>query len=354
MRSVQVAAIGLIVALVFMLLSYGRDLIIPMVIAVFIWYLINIMADAIGSLRLQRFYFPRPIAFAMALLLIFGGLSLLAGIISRSVNSVVRAAPTYQANVQQIIERFINRYADTFGFSQTTELNQLIANINFSGFLQNIGLTLAGFLGSAGIILVYTLFIFLEQKCFQPKIDRMLQDTAQRRKVRAIFQRIYKDTKTYIGIKTLTSLMTGAISYAIMQSVSLDFALFWALLIFLFNYIPTIGSIVATFFPSALALIQFDSLAPFAVVVIGVTATQIVIGNIVEPRLMGNTLNLSPLVILTALALWGTLWGIPGAILCVPLTVLLAIIFANFEATRPLAIALSKRGELLGYDDDNS
>ncbi len=71
-----------------------------------------------------------------------------------------------------------------------------------------------------------------------------------------------------------------------------------------------------------------------------------VFGKIIEPRLMGNTLNLSPLVILLSLALWGSIWGIPGAILCVPITVLLAIIFSNFEATRPVAVLLSRNGEI--------
>jgi predicted PurR-regulated permease PerM len=342
MKSVQVAAVGIIIALIFAILSFGRDLIIPMVLAVFIWYLINIVTDGIAKVQIGKFTFPRWLAFIIGLVCIFGSLAFLTGLISKSVNNVIRSAPTYQSNVQKLIEKG----AEVLGMEKSPQLNQLLGQIDFSGFLQDVGLTVAGFVGSAGIIIVYILFIFLEQKCFLPKIDSMLSEETQRKKIRFILQRIYEDTKTYIGIKTFTSLLTGLVSYAIMRMVDLDLALFWALLIFLFNFIPTIGSIIATFFPSVLALVQFPSLVPFVIVTVGVSLTQVVVGNIIEPKMMGNTLNLSPLVILASLALWGTIWGIPGAILCVPLTVLLAIIFSNFTPTRPIAVMLSKEGNI--------
>jgi predicted PurR-regulated permease PerM len=342
MKLNQTASIAVLITFSFAILTLGKDLLIPMVLAIFIWYLINILADSISLIRIQDFRIPRVVSFVLALVIIMGSLALFTNLISSSINNVIRTAPSYQENVEALLDQG----SQMLGLDESPQLAQLIRKIDFSKMIQGLGVTLAGFIGSAGLILVYTLFIFLEQKCFQPKIDRMMEEDAQRRKVHRIMERIYNDTKTYIGIKTMTSLLTGIVSFLIMHSVGLDFAVFWALLIFLFNYIPTIGSIVATFFPSVLALVQFQPLGPFLVVVLGVTATQVVVGNIIEPRLMGNTLNLSPLVILLSLALWGTLWGIPGAILCVPITVLMTIVFSNFEATRPVAILLSKDGEL--------
>lgn len=342
MKLTNAAAVALLVTFTFAILVLGKDLIIPMVLAVFIWYLINILAEGISRIQVRGLHLPHRLAFVFALFVTVGVLTLFANLISTSINDVLRTAPAYQENV----EKLLDRGAEWVGVDESPQLNQLIHKIDFTGMVQNLGFTLAGFLGSTGLILVYTLFIFLEQKCFLPKIDRMMENPHQREKVRLILRRIYDDTKTYIGIKTLTSLLTGVISYVIMAAVDLDFALFWAMLIFLFNYIPTIGSIVATFFPSILALVQFPSLAPFLVVVLGVSGTQVLVGNILEPRLMGNTLNLSPLVILLSLALWGTLWGIPGAILCVPITVLLTIIFSNFEGTRAFAVMLSRDGEI--------
>ncbi|NBD38146.1 MAG: AI-2E family transporter [Verrucomicrobia bacterium] len=342
MKLTNAAAVALLVTFTFAILVLGKDLIIPMVLAVFIWYLINILAEGISRIQVRGLHLPHRLAFVFALFVTVGVLTLFANLISTSINDVLRTAPDYQENVENLLDRG----AGWMGLDESPQLNQLIHEIDFTGMVQNLGFTLAGFLGSTGLILVYTLFIFLEQKCFLPKIDRMMENPHQREKVRLILRRIYDDTKTYIGIKTLTSLLTGVVSYVIMVAVDLDFALFWAMLIFLFNYIPTIGSIVATFFPSILALVQFPSLAPFLVVVLGVSGTQVLVGNILEPRLMGNTLNLSPLVILLSLALWGTLWGIPGAILCVPITVLLTIIFSNFEGTRAFAVMLSRDGEI--------
>ena len=342
MKITIAASVAILVTFIFAILTLGKDLIIPMVLGVFIWYLINILADAILKIRVGGIGVPRFVAFLMALVVILGSLTLLTNVISTSINNVIRSAPAYQENIDSLLDRG----AQWLGLSESPQLNEILHKIDFTQIIQNLGVTLAGFIGSAGLILVYTLFIFLEQKCFMPKIDRMLADDAQRRKIHRMLERVYDDTKTYIGIKTLTSLLTGFVSYAIMKSVGLDFAVFWALLIFLFNYIPTIGSIVATFFPSILALVQFPTLTPFLVVVIGVATTQVVVGNILEPRLMGTTLNLSPLVILISLALWGTVWGVPGAILCVPITVVLAIIFSNFEKTRPIAILLSTDGEI--------
>ena len=342
MKLNQTASIAVLITFTFAILTLGKDLLIPMVLAVFIWYLINILADTIASLQIKGVRIHQTVAFMLALVVIMGSLALFTNLISSSINNVIRTAPGYQENVEALLDRG----SRILGLDESPQLTQLIHKIDFSKIIQGLGLTLAGFIGSAGLILVYTLFIFLEQKCFLPKINRMIEDETQRKKVGRILERIYADTKTYIGIKTMTSLLTGIVSFLIMRSVDLDFAVFWALLIFLFNYIPTIGSIVATTFPSVLALVQFPTYGPFLVVVLGVTATQVVVGNIIEPRLMGNTLNLSPLVILLSLALWGTLWGIPGAILCVPITVLMAIIFSNFGATRPVAVLLSKDGEL--------
>lgn len=342
MKAIQAAGIAILITFVFAILTLGKDLIIPMVLAVLIWYLVNIIADGILAIRYNNLRAPRFVAFSLSLAIIIGVLVLFANIVGRSINTVIRTAPAYQSRVEALLDK----WAALMSLDKSPQINELIQQIDFNRMVQSLGLTVAGFIGSAGLILVYTLFIFMEQKCFLPKVDRLTKDERQRKKIRTILQSIYHDTKTYIGIKTLTSLSTALVSYAIMRWVGLDFAIFWALLIFLFNFIPTVGSIIATFFPSVLSLVQFPTLGPFFVVVIGVTSVQILVGNIIEPRLMGNTLNLSPLVILLSLALWGTLWGIPGAILCVPITVLTTIIFSNFEATRPFAVMLSRTGEL--------
>ena len=128
--------------------------------------------------------------------------------------------------------------------------------------------------------------------------------------------------------------------------MGVDYAVFWSFLIFLLNFIPTIGSLIATTFPAILAFIQFGDFKPVLTVIILIGIVQFLIGNILEPRIMGRSLNLSALVVLLSLALWGTLWGVVGMFLCVPITVTLMIIFSNFEKTLPFAIMLSANGNV--------
>ena len=115
---------------------------------------------------------------------------------------------------------------------------------------------------------------------------------------------------------------------------------------FFFYYIPTVGSILAIVAPAVLTLVQFDSLTPFLVVLLVFGTIQIVTANVVEPAVMGSTLNLSPLVVILSLAVWGTMWGVVGMFLCVPIMVVGLIVLAQFEATRPLAVLMSADGRI--------
>ncbi len=196
------------------------------------------------------------------------------------------------------------------------------------------------------LITIYMIFIFLEQRYFLKKIARAIEEGPKHDNLLKVFRSIDADIRTYIGVKTLISLLTAVISYFIMSLVDLDFADFWALMVFILNFIPSIGSIVATILPSMLALVQFDTLTPFFIILFTIGTTQILIGNILDPNLMGHRLNISPLVIVLSLLLWGFLWGVPGMFLGVPLMVMLMIVLYNFEETRWLALMLSKDGSM--------
>jgi predicted PurR-regulated permease PerM len=131
-----------------------------------------------------------------------------------------------------------------------------------------------------------------------------------------------------------------------MAWVGVDFAGFWAVMVFFFFYVPTIGSILAIAAPALLTLVQFDHLTPFLIVLLVIGTIQVVMANVVEPAVMGRSLNLSPLVVIVSLMVWGTIWGVVGMFLCVPIMVVLLIVFAHFEATRPVAILLSADGRI--------
>lgn len=326
----------------FYVLVIARDLLIPLVLAVFIWYLINLMARLLDRIHVGAWHLPRLLQFLLA-----GAVMVLAAwfftrMVTSNVNQVIAAAPEYQASINRLISDTFSR----FGFTEPPALTALLQEINIGSFLRGLATALGGILGNVGLILIYLIFLFLEQRFFRSKLDAIFTETHKRDKVVAMLSDVDRDVATYIGIKTSVSAMTGLVSWVILTFIGLDFAGFWAILIFVLNFIPNIGSLVATLLPAILALLQFDTLTPFFVVVIGVGATQIFVGSFLEPNLMSRSLNISPLIVLLSLVLWGSLWGISGMFLCVPITVVLMIILYHFDSARWIAVALSKDGQV--------
>ena len=157
---------------------------------------------------------------------------------------------------------------------------------------------------------------------------------------------IFLSTNKYITLKTGISLLTGGLSYVVLLLFGIDYAFLWAFLIFLFNYIPYIGSLIATILPAIFAVIQFGTIWSFVWVFISVEAIQLVVGNYIEPKVMGKSLNLSPLVVVVALSFWGYVWDLLGMFLSVPITSIMLIMLAQFPATRSFAILLTENGNI--------
>jgi len=326
----------------FYVLLIGKDLLVPLLVAIIIWYLINTLTYGFERLSLQGKTMVRPLCFALSMITISLILTMLIRLITINISDVIYEAPRYQQNLQKVIGKFFTY----INVKEPPSLSQVLNDFDFSNTLSRFALAITGLAGNTGIISIYVLFLFLEQKSFRSKFSSLFTNESKRTELIQIINHINSDIRVYLGIKTLTSIITGVASFMIMAAVDLDFASFWAILIFLFNFIPTIGSIIATIFPTILALVQFESIIPFIIVGGGVTGLQFLIGNVLEPRLMGNRLNLSPLIILLSLALWGNLWGITGMILSVPITAIMLIVFAHFPQTRPLAVVLSKKGQI--------
>jgi predicted PurR-regulated permease PerM len=343
----RVALTMFIVVLTFYLLNLGQAILLPLVIAGVIAFLINILAHAIGAIRLRGYRLPKFLTFVLAVILILVSLSWVIQLITDNVAHVIKQAPAYQAN----LEIRINTIYSMLGMEQSPSVHELFKQTDFSKLLQGFAKTVSGLAGSAGIIFVYLIFIILEQRTFESKIRALVPQADQQKAVFRLMKRINRDVRTYIGIKVLTSSATGLLSYLILEWIGVDSASFWAVLIFLLNFIPTIGSIIATTFPALLTLVQFETWSPFIIVACAITGVQVLVGSIIEPRLMGSKLNLSPLILLLSLALWGTIWGIPGMFLCVPITVIIVIVCSYFPQTRPLAVILSGDGSLSAGSD---
>jgi len=340
MKIPSFAATALVVVLVFYLLNAGEALLLPLVIAIVLWYLINTLSATFARINLAGIHFPAPLCLAASfltfLLLIWALINFLGG----SVNGVMEVIPTYQANLTTRFENLPLVVVSTFQDQSLTD------GFNLPAFATSVAASFASILASGGLILIYILFLFLEQGNFDRKIVALFSASGSEQDVRKIIERVRNDIQKYISIKMFTSSLTGVLSYIFLRIVEVDFAGVWGLLIFLLNFIPTVGSIIATIFPATIALAQSDGYTLFLLVLAGIGVLQICIGNILEPRLMGNSFNLSPIVILLNLGLWSYIWGITGMFLCVPFLIIITIILSHFPQTRPIAIILSSDGRL--------
>ena len=326
---------------VFYVLVVGKAFLVPLAVAVMVWYIINALSR-IYARFLPKIEQPNILTTLLSILTI-GLLSYFAvDMIRGNISAVQSAAPVYKANFDVMVQKVLTQ----FHLQEAPNINEMLKGIEIAPMISKLAGTFTNAIGNIFLVFIYVLFLLLEQGTFSKKIVSLFPNANRRKSILSILSHTQEDIQTYIWIKTLTSTATGVISYIILKFVGVDFAGFWAFTIFLLNFIPTVGSIIATLFPALLALIQFGGFFECVVVLVGVGAVQVVVGNFVEPKLMGNTLNLSPLVVMLSLTLWGSIWGIPGMFLSVPITVILLIVFAHFEKTRSLAILLSGDGDI--------
>jgi len=336
------ASLAVLIGAAVTLLAAGRAMIMPFLIAVVVWFLINILAEYFRKVRIGGSGIPGWLALAAAGGSIVALLAVSIEILLRTVNAMMAAAPLYQGRFQEMVGHL---YV-LMQLEETPTLGRVLQQIHLQPLLVNVAAAVTTFAGNLVIIVIYVIFLLLEQRVFKDKLQALFPDAAQRERAIAIIERISMSIKTYLTVKTFVSVLTAAFSFLIMRAVDLNFAVFWAFLIFTLNFIPSLGSVAGTLFPSLMALLQFDTLGPFLVVAFGIGTIQLVIGNYVDPRLMGRSLNISPVVVMLSLGAWGSMWGITGMVLGVPITVILMIILAQFPETRPIATLLSEDGKV--------
>lgn len=336
--------IGLaLVVLIGYLLIVGKAFLMPLVIAIVLWYLVIALAGGLQNLQIKGFSLPHWASLILAFAVFSGGIWGIAQIIETNVDSVIRAAPEYQEKLEGLIGTLASWYTGLSGEQPPAGLSEVAGMLNLGSIANAILEVIATVVANMAMIIIYMMFLFLEYETFDGKLKRLTGDSGKYENASAVIQKIATDVNVYVRIKSMVSLMTATLSYVVMVAIGIDFAGLWALLIFILNYIPSVGSIIAVTFPVLLALIQFAGGFEWILALVLLMAVQFTFGNIIEPRLMGKSLNLSPLVIVLSLALWGQIWGVIGMILCVPIMVILNIILGHFPATRAFAVLMSSR-----------
>lgn len=319
------------------LLVYGRGFLAPIVIACLLTTLISA-----GISKLESYGLPNWAAMLVsiggAFLLIYGA----AQVSSSQITIISEALPKYSV-------RFDGLLVDLTAFlgqQQVDQIRTAFSNMDFSGYAATFAESVGGLFGSFGLILMYSGFLLAERGMLLNKLAFLFPDPHKSAEIQELFRTVGFGIRRYMWIKTVVSLLTGTLCYAILTFVGIDFAEILSILIFLLNFIPTIGSIVAVILPAVVALMQFDTLTPFLMVVALCGSVQFVVGSIIEPKFMGTTLNLSPFVVLLSLTFWGTIWGIEGAALSVPIAASIVILCRDIPGLRPIAVMMSVDGDL--------
>jgi len=323
-------------------LVVGKGILIPFIFALIFWFLTREIRQAIYKIPFAKKFIPKWLSNILVftvIILIFGFVS---EILSSSISDLTESYTEYEPNVESIIQKL----SGYFQPKVVTSIKSVIGDFNYGSVLGDIANGISGVLGDTFMILIYALFIFLEESSLIKKVDKIFTSDDNQHQVHTILNKIETSISNYLRLKTVVSLLTGILSYLVLVIVGVDSAPFWAFLIFLLNFIPTVGSLVATIFPAFFCLIQFGEFTPFIIVLACVGAIQVIVGNLVEPRLFGKSLNVSPLITILSLAIWGKIWGITGMVLSVPITVIMIIVFSQFEKTKKIAIILSENGEV--------
>ncbi|MBX7249876.1 MAG: AI-2E family transporter [Caulobacteraceae bacterium] len=205
-------------------------------------------------------------------------------------------------------------------------------------------------LGYSFFVLVYLGFLIASRDNFRRKIVVLFPEREDRKDAMHVFDRVRSGVEGYIWVQTVTGLMIAGVCWGVMAAVGLHNALFWAFLIFVLSYIPIIGSVIAALAPPLFALVQFDSPWPAVTIFVVTQLVLQVVGNVVLPKMQADDQNIDPIVVLLSLAFWGAIWGVTGAFLSTPLTVMAMAIMAEFKGSRWVAVLLSGDGD--PYPDD--
>ncbi len=341
-RRLQMATLGLIlVVLVVHLLQLFGSILRPLLIA-------GLVAYAILPLHrwLVRQGMRPSIAYAVLVGVLLAIFVFLGQAIYGSLNSITTEQFTqYKARLDALGRRAI-QWGEDLGLGRTVQqLNQLLRDLTFSSedwieMAQQLLQQFFDFVTFVFIVFIYLVFLLAEKISF-PRRMELAFGAKRAHDIVNVVQSINEAIVNYIAVKAWVSLLTGLLSLIPMLVFRVDLALLWGLLFFLLNFIPYLGSLVAMIPPLLFAFVGSDSIVPGVLLLITLTIIQLVIGQVIEPRMAGSRLNLSPLLILLSLAFWGSLWGIPGLLLAVPLTVVCKIVLDHIEETRPIGTLMS-------------
>jgi len=320
------------------LVTYAlADILTPPALALFLAIVVDSFARAITRrLKWVSSTAATPLAIVLSLLL-FGGSIL---VIAENAASLAARMVTYTPRLNELLARG----AHAVHAHNIPTMTNVLAWLDPAKYLGDIAKGVQAFASNGVLILLYLGFILASRRGMERKLVSLSRTRAERQGATEVFFRIRDSVEQYLWVQTLTGLMIGAVSWLTMTLVGLDNAVFWAFLIFIAAYVPIVGGAIGILAPPLFALVQFESVWPAMIIAGVLSSTHFVVGNVILPRMQGDSLNIDPVVVLLSLAFWGAIWGVAGMFLSTPLTVITMVVCAQFEGSRWLAVILSANG----------
>lgn len=329
---------GFIASVIFiMIIKEMKGIFIPFFMSLLLYFLFNGVVSRMLYFRIPKFIVLLFLLIFIFILLYFFGMLIYAGI-----SSFVHQFPAYSSRISNLFTNLISQLnipvsevqtqLTNFDWTEVIAKGTSILSTTFGSF--------ASFLGNLFFIIIFLIFMLGGRDSLVARVHKAF-DEKRAKEMISIVKSIENQVQHYLVLKTFISFLTAVISGIIIYAGGLDFVLFSALLIFILNFIPNIGSIIAVAFPILTGLIKFGFSLNILIVTLGLMLTQMIIGNVLEPKIAGRNLNLSPMIILISLIFWGYIWGIIGMILAVPLTSAIKIIFSHINILKPLSKLIS-------------
>ncbi len=347
-RGYLTSGVWIIAAVAIGLVLYeGASILAPFALAVFIWLVMEGFARAIRN-RVPAM--PVWLTQAISIVIVLASLVISIGVLRGAVMEFAAKSDLYEQRINEMIEQVYGMLG--LNAADAPELSTLIFSDATVRFVEPALSAVQGLAGNLVLVFIYIIFLYSTSATFSMKLDRLYPFHDGRERARRVSEEVRRAMEQYLWVQTALSIITTALTYATILALGLDNALFWAFVIFILNYIPTIGSLLAPILPALFAIAQpfwpswmpADPMWCAVLVFLGVSVWQFVIGNFLGPRMMGESLNISALVVLLSLAVWGALWGLPGMFLSAPLTVLVMIVLNQIPGARWVAVILSDDG----------
>jgi AI-2 transport protein TqsA len=323
-----------IIAVVFVLKTL-KGIFVPLVVAIFLTYLFAPVVELLAKIKI-----PRILTLFILLAIVFLIGTFFAQIIISNIKEFVNYWPTVENKLLTRIGVLLNTYLNI----DTTNLFSILQSQRITDLFSNVVSRSFSFVGQFLLTLLILIFIYLTYHNY-PRLIKKAFNRQRAKEIFMVLDNINKQIINYIMVKTLISAGTGILTGVACAVLGIKFPIMWGTLAFLLNYIPYIGSLAAVVFPITLSIIQFPHSYIPLIAAASLIAIQFTIGSYLDPEMMGNKFNLSPILIIISLFFWSYVWGVVGAFLAVPIVAVVKIVIQNIESFKFIAVLMSKKAD---------